>query len=416
MAQMKRRVRIAVGIAGMALLATACSGGEPTEAGSAGDDAVAQTEPMELTFNHTNPSGGHFEAATVAFTDYIEKATDGKVTFQASYSGALLPADEVFTGVGSQIADVSFANMLGFDDQFPVSDWLSPAMSVDTLPYPLDDLVSYAASNDFITTEPALQAEYEALNVKPLWMISSQPGDMLCADPIDGPADASGRLTRSPSASLTAELEKLDMTPISMPFADLYEGLERGAIECVYTTAGNTTFKPYGLTEVAKYYAPVYGGKPLAAMGFVMNLDLWHSLSPELQRVFEEASVEAMRVHTEGAFEVIAEFGATAEEDGVQFLKTDELRAALADLHAEQNASLVEDAPAGVENPEALAQKLVDYRAKWAELLSDGVVAELPEDTPKDGEGLRDAFASSAETIDWNAFGKVLQDQTESTE
>jgi len=52
----------------------------------------------------------------------------------------------------------------------------------------------------------------------------------------------------------------------------------------------------------------------------VINLDRWNTLPEELQQVFHEASIQAMRTHAEGAFEVIAEFGATAKEDGVVFL------------------------------------------------------------------------------------------------
>jgi TRAP-type C4-dicarboxylate transport system substrate-binding protein len=406
-----RRALAAAGLAGSVLLLAACAGSATTDAPTeSGGDAFAQMEPMTLTFNHTNPPGGHFEAATVAFTDYIEEETDGKVTFETFYSGSLLPAAEVFTGVGTGLADISYTTTIGFEDRFPIADWLSPAMSVDPLPYPLGDLANYLAANDFIANEPALQAEYEALNVKPLWFVSASPGDMLCTDPVGDLDEASGKLTRSPSAQITAEVEALGMTPISMPFSDLYEGLQRGAVECVYTTAGNTTFKPYSLTEVAKNYAAVNGWVPIAAAGFVMNLDLWNSFPEELQQVFHEASLESMAVHSEGAFDVVAEFGATAEEDGVEFLETDELREVIADLHAELYDGLADDAPSGVENPDELMQHLVDTRAKWAELLEDGVV-QVPEEAAVDGEGLRDAFASSADLVDWDALLALIQEQ-----
>ena len=405
---------VVAGLVGLSLL-SGCAVGEGSATGapsSDGDDVFAQMKPLELTFNHTNPSGGHFEAATVAFTDYIEEATGGKVTFQTFYASSLIPAAEAFSGVGSQVADVSYTTTIGFENQFPVADWLSPAMSLDTDPYPLGDLVNYAAANDFIANEPALQAEYEALNVKPLWFVSASPGDMLCKDPIEDLADASGRLTRSASARMTTEVEALGMTPLSMPFADLYEGLQRGAINCVYTTAGNTTFKPYKLTEVAKNYLPVNGWTPIAAAGYIINLDLWNSFSGELKQVFQEASTEAQRVHSQGAFEVVADFGATAEEDGINFLETGELREVMSGLHSDLNAGLAAQAPTGVENPEDLIQSLANYRAKWRELLADGVVADMPDDAAVDGEGLRDAFAESAETIDWDAFSDLLHEQT----
>lgn len=168
------------------------------------------------------------------------------------------------------------------------------------------------------------------------------------------------------------------MTSVSMTFADLYEGLKHKAIDCVYTTAGNTTFKPYGLTEVAKYYAPMNGWTPLTAAGFIINLDVWNSFPVELQQVVEEASIEALATHSSGAFEVIAEFGARAEADGVEFLETDELRKIL---------------------------------ARWAGLLENVVTQG---DEALDGKALRDAFADWSGSIDWDAFAAALHEQAES--
>ena len=65
---------------------------------------------------------------------------------------------------------------------------------------------------------------------------------------------------------------------------------------------------------------------------------------------------------------------------GVEFLETADLRKVLEDLHKDLNSGLADSAPAGVSNPEELITSLTDYRAKWAELLADGVIAEQPEE------------------------------------
>lgn len=414
---MKMRPTFIAVMAGAALLVSGCSASAPESAPSDGsatdEERFADLEPMELVFNQTEPPGSHFADADTAFTEYITEATGGKVTFETHYSAALLPASETFGGVGAGVADVSYATPLPFAEQFPIAHWLSPAMSADKAPYPLGDLVNYAAVNDFIANEPIMQAEYEAQNVKPLWYISSSPGDMLCTDPIDSLEDAAGRMTRSGSAPLTNELDALGMTSISMPFVDLYEGLQRETIDCVYTTAGNTTFRPYSLTEVAKYYLALEGWTPVTALGYIVNLDRWNSFSPELQEVFHEAAIEAMATHTEGAFGTIAEFGATAEEDGVEFVDTTELRQVLSALHEDLIAELPTTAPASVDDPEQLIQSLTEYRAKWRDLIATQVLTEAPDEsmTALDGDALRDAFAASNDLIDWDAFHSLIKEQ-----
>ena len=137
--ELNRKTSLAVvGLASIALLGAGCAPTAATAPSSqaGASDYFADMDPIELTFNHTNPPGGHFEAATVAFIDYIEGKTEGKVTVQPFYSGSLLPAAEVFSGVGSGLADISYTTTIGFEDYFPIGDWLTTAMSPDTRPFP----------------------------------------------------------------------------------------------------------------------------------------------------------------------------------------------------------------------------------------------------------------------------------------
>lgn len=388
-------------------LAVGCSNSPdgPTTPAASGD-TFADLAPIELTLNHTNPAGGHFETSADAFTTYIEKATDGKVTFDVLYSGALLPASEAFSGVGSGIADISYTTTIGFEDHFPVGAWLSTVLSQDPQPFPKGDLVNHLAVNELVMSDLQIRGEFEALNVAPLWFASSSPGDMLCVEPISNSEDASGRLARSGGARLTEEIESLDMTAISMAFTDLYEGLQRGAIDCVYTTAGNTTFKPYGLSEVAKHYIPVNGWTPLAAAGFVINLDRWSSFSPALQQVFREASALSLASFTEGGLEVVADFGSTAEEAGVTFAEVPELQEDIAALHAERYEDLATSAPPGTTDAAALISTLDGLRAKYLDLVTPIVTVNA--DAAPDGEGLRIAFTESTRAVDWEAFTEIL--------
>ena len=409
----RRGVALVGAFTALALFIAGCSGTPDSTNAEVGenDGAAVDIEPMELTFNHTNPAGGHFEAGTVAFTDYIEEATDGQITFQTLYSGSLLTADEAISGTGSGVADVSYTTTIGFDDEFPVGSWLSGALPEGDASYPLGTLANDAAVNEMIKNEPAIQSEYEAKNVHPLWFISATPGDMLCTEAVESLEDAKQIRARSGGGYMSAELEELGMASMTMPFADLYEGLQRDVLDCVYTTAGNTTFKPYGLTEVGSYYLPVQGWIPFAAAGFIINQDIWNSFSGEVQQIFEEASIETMVAHSKGAAEVVADFGATAEAEGVEFMETVELRERLAEVHEDRYENMVDDAPSTVDDPEQLISNLGEYQQKWIDLLSGDAVPDSEVSGGLDGEELRVAYEDAADEIDWDTYHSLLLEE-----
>lgn len=395
---------IAAMTAAAALGLVACAGG--SDADSTPEETLESMTPIVLSYNNPQPAGGHYENVADAYLGYIEEKTDGKVTFDRYFAGSLLPVAEAYSGVGSGLADISFATTIGFNTEFPTIDWLSGALSQNKQAYPLGDLVNYSATNELILSDPAIQEEFAALNVKPIFMASSQPGDMLCREPVETLADAAGLMTRSPSAHITAEVEALGMTPVSMAFPELYEGLQRGVLDCVYTTAGAATFKSFGMTEVAKYYSALQGWTPTAASGYVMNLDVWNSLPTEVQRIFDEAAVEAMVAQARGILDQIAEFADTADADGVVFTDTSELSRTLQSHQDAVYSELVGSAPPSVEDPQDVLDTFNDMRATWLTKLT-GVAGE-PGPVATDSETVKERYSSAPDAVDWDEYTSLL--------
>ncbi|TVQ35136.1 MAG: ABC transporter substrate-binding protein [Geminicoccaceae bacterium] len=137
---------------------------------------------------------------------------------------------------------------------------------------------------------PALTARAEErLNVKVLavWPFGQQ--HVFCKEPISSLTDLRGKRVRSFSRSMSAVLEYVGATPVSMPFAEVYPALQRGVVECAITsiTSANSGSWP----EITTHVLAIALSNGINA--HFMNLDSWNALSPEAQEAFTEAFKEA---------------------------------------------------------------------------------------------------------------------------
>ncbi|MFW5832677.1 MAG: TRAP transporter substrate-binding protein, partial [Pseudomonadota bacterium] len=146
--------------------------------------------------------------------------------------------------------------------------------------------------------EPLSARAEERLNVKVLAVWPFGPQHVFCKDPISGLAGLEGKRVRSYTRSMSAVLEHVGATPVSMPFAEVYPALQRGVVECAITsiTSSNSGSWPEITTHVLTL------SLSSGVNAHFMNLDTWNSLSPEAQEALDTAFMEA-----EAAFWELAE-------------------------------------------------------------------------------------------------------------
>jgi TRAP-type transport system periplasmic protein len=111
------------------------------------------------------------------------------------------------------------------------------------------------------------------------------PQVVFCKVPISGLADLKGRKVRVYDASLAKFIEKLGGIPVTIPFGETQQALERGVTDCAIT--GPSSANSAGWPEVTTHFMPI--GFQIALNAYGMNLSKWKSLGPELQAKFTEA-------------------------------------------------------------------------------------------------------------------------------
>lgn len=210
-------------------------------------DNLADTTGLDITVNF-NP----LDVVGVNMQD----------TLRLVRSGAF---DIVETTIGSAARDDPFIEGLDLIGVSPDIDTLKEVVEIYRAP--LEERV----------------AERFGARVMSLWPFGPQV--FFCKGDVDGVQDFEGLRVRSYTPTMSALLEYLGATPVTMQFAEVYPALQRGVAECGITspTSANTGNWP----EVTD--SLVMHGISWSVQGHFMNLDAWNSLPKEAQEALDAA-------------------------------------------------------------------------------------------------------------------------------
>lgn len=215
----------------------------------------------------------------------IEKGTGGRVKFERYYSGSLIGAYEQLSSVKSGIIHVT-----------PYYSGYHP----DLAPLPLIGLMpmvhrgsakqALLSSDELCKTHPALEAEFKKNNVKYMFQVFNTNHYIFSKKPITSLKDLEGRTIRSFGPYLTF-LKELKVNVVSLPMPEIYEAIERGAVD------GTTMFLSMGTGaryyEIMKYVNLTEIGHNMG-MPAVMNLATWNKLPKDIQDVIQAVNSRAV--------------------------------------------------------------------------------------------------------------------------
>jgi TRAP-type C4-dicarboxylate transport system substrate-binding protein len=351
-------------VGAVVLILAGCAGG-----GDGGDgDAVgasSEAEPITLIYAsalpETTPQGG----AEAAFMDYVEEHTEGQVTFERYFSGSLTPATEAISAIEAGLVDVSYAGPAFFPEQLPLNNWLTGLGAI-----PSGDNATFGHIQNMISTYevlrefPEFDREYEDLGLHPLTPFSQQQAGIECTSEVTTPEQAAGK-TVSATTTWTSEMAALGFSTTYIPFVDIYEALQRGVLDCFVVPVGAIyAAKHY---EVAPFFMPLEVRAAISLVRPVMSLEKWNALSDDVRTIFDEAELYAMQVFLEK--DMAANATMIADPDGFTVTPAPELDAVLESAKEESVDSMIENAPAGVEDPEAVLAFYESELAEWSDAL-----------------------------------------------
>ena len=378
------RMAILSATACAALALSACAG--QATAGPAAD-SMAEMDPITITISDMSPESAPSGQAWAMVAEYVEEESDGKITFESYFSSALMPGEEMLTGVGSRVADTGLMVTSYFPQELPIANFLNDLGALPNTSFPLGELQASAATSEMFAQSEELVAEFESHNLKVLNGGYSHRYPLLCSKPIDSLADAQGMRARTGGPVWGDELEAMGMVPVPLPVGEMYEGLQRGVVDCVVLNPPSIV--DFGLWEVAKHYYQVDMSGFVGSV-LIFNLDTWNSLPPDAQELMQEGADRYWAVSRERTIEKYAAFAtAGVEEHGVEFGDTREFDEVLAEFQEDKLANIAELAPGSLGDPQQFVERYQDLLDKWLAILVDDLGFE---EADKDPESVRQSF------------------------
>lgn len=244
-----------------------------------------------------------------------------QINWTEAFGGSLYNFNDTLEAVSQGLTDMGWIGALWEPATLPLQNIMySTPFATATAKQAIDVM------NTLNAEIPAMQQEWNKVNVKFLGACGSGGYHLLTKEPINSLADLKGmKLLGVP---VTAPwVEGLGATLVSTGLPAMYSQLQTGVGDGVIIIA--TGAWPLKLYEVAPHISKVDTGG-ITFGGFGINLDTWNRLPAEVQEViaklgqaYSDENARLIEVKNELAFEAMAKEGAIikemAQEDRIAF-------------------------------------------------------------------------------------------------
>ena len=252
---MKRLLRAAV--AGTTLLAGA-------------GFATAQTT---LFYGEAGPNRGARAEATNWFADQVAERTDGELTFDLQWGGALFKAGAALSGVADGIADAGTIIGVYFPQEMV-------AYGIADLPINNPDAwVGMRATDEIMRSSDAIQQNLADMNLVYIGTYTTSAVHIGCSGTsIKTADDISGKKVRGVGA-YGKTFGDFGANLVSMSIYDAYQGLDTGLIDC--SQGYSYAVAALKQQEVMDLLHPCSNWGQVGALGLFMNKDVHRRAGPQ---------------------------------------------------------------------------------------------------------------------------------------
>jgi len=253
-------------VAGSALLALALG---------AATAVRAQDKPVQLRFSHWVPASHPMHAAALAWTESIEKASNGSIKIQIFPSQQLGRAFDHYNMGRDGIADITHVNPGYEPGRFPI-------IGAVELPFIFSNGREGSAALD------AWYRRYAAREMKDVHYclaFAHDPGTLhLTKKKVVLPSDMSGLKVRPPNAVIANWMTTLGASNVQASAPEIRDVLEKGVAEAAGSPWGSMSL--FGIDKVTKYHidAAFYVSEQVWAL----NKAKYEALTPAQKAVIDQ--------------------------------------------------------------------------------------------------------------------------------
>ena len=242
---------------------------------------IPQAADMTLRYAGNLPIDHHVTRGQELLAKAVEQKTGGKVKVQVFPAGQLFSDKDMMKAVPAGAVDMA---------EVTLSQWtgIVPNLLLLDLPLFFTDRRHVWRTVDGKAGE-ILKQDLEKAGVKLLYWMDYGMADFISKKPIKTLEDFKGKRIRGYGELITESIRGLGGAPTFLGAGEMYLALQRGTIDGA--ASGTTSFYERKLYEVTRYVT--HADYAFVMFGVMMNLKKWNELSPDLQRLFADCSVEA---------------------------------------------------------------------------------------------------------------------------
>jgi TRAP-type C4-dicarboxylate transport system substrate-binding protein len=225
------------------------------------------------------PDGFHAKYIYGPYFEKIEKDSMGKIKIETHWNGELAGVKDAYSSAANGTIDIvefmppETPGIFLIDEIFSFSTWDSNCWKLSQAYYDLTQMF------------PELKNEFKDTHLLGQWIMYER-GIGSTKKPLRSFEDFKGVKMLSSGKWFAARVEKLGSVPVTVPPPDMYPDLQKGIIDA--GPAVNFTLEESKLGEVYNYITDL--AFPPSVWDLTMSLKAWNSLSPELQKVFDDAT------------------------------------------------------------------------------------------------------------------------------
>jgi TRAP-type C4-dicarboxylate transport system substrate-binding protein len=281
---MKRSVLISMCLVLVLLVSsfiTACSEPAPAPAPTpapapAPTPAPAPPESVKLIFGTFVPEHDFLANVMKLLGSALEDRSNGAVTMEYSFGGALGPPPEFYDLVVNGVCDIGMVGPSITPGKFPITEVIQNAWIFDSI------ITSTETYWEFLKKDMFANEFSETI----ILCTAVGSGDPIyCANKkVTTVADMKGLKLRTTGGQQTMRLEALGAVPVNVAVTEVYQALQKGTIDATITNWGGV--KTWKLDEVTKY-ATVPGAGATAVV-FVMNKGSYNKLPDAAKAVIDD--------------------------------------------------------------------------------------------------------------------------------
>jgi len=244
----------------------------------------AEAKPVVFKLGHVCQVTHPYNKAAEAFKKKVEEKSNGRIQIEI-YPARQLGGDrDMLEQIMNGSLDMGLISSAVFSGFTPILDGLQ-------LPFLMEnyDVLDKAVKSD---EAKALLKGLERINVKGLAFYDAGFRHFVTVDhSINKPEDLKGMKMRVVESPLMLDIFKaLGASPTPMPYGEIYSALQTGVIDGLEMDLSAIWAEKH--YEVAKYVSlSSHYSFPTVN---IMNLNKWNKLSPEDQKIFEEAAWETI--------------------------------------------------------------------------------------------------------------------------